>query len=987
MADRSPTVFTIPAGAPFVDSLAVGLMARANGDPARLSEMTVLLPTRRACRSLRDAFLRCSGGKAMLLPRMMPLGDLDEDEIALAGWDEEAPGGLDLPPAISGLRRQLLLARLVMARDGDIRVDQAARLAAELARLLDQVKTERLDFRDLDRLVDLDGDLSAHWRHTLAFLGIITEVWPGVLAEEGCLDPAERRNRLLSAQAAAWSASPPPGRVIAAGSTGTIPATADLLDAVAHLPEGCVILPGLDRSVDDAVWADLPPSHPQYGMARLLDRLGVGRDGVEDWQAPPPAEALARAHFISHAMLPPEATGLWRDGGKIEPSALEGISRIEAETEQEEALAIALVMREALEEPGRTAALVTPDRDLARRVGAELSRYGLVVDDSAGRPLDKTPAGVFMRLAARLVANRFDPVSLLSVLKHPLAACGHDPATFRRTVRALEIAALRGPRPDEGLSGLRAALGEKKRDLGKLLDGLEAAAASFVEALDGHAVPVGALVEAHAAFAEVLAATDGGSGDERLWAGDDGETLAGFIAELNEVSTGAAILEIAGRDYPALFETLMAGRVVRPSYGSHPRLFVWGLLEARLQQADVLVLGGLNEESWPPEAQTGPWMSRPMMAAFGLPLPERRIGLAAHDFAQACCARNVILSRAGRVRGAPTVPSRWLLRMETCLRGSGLEKAFAANRTWAGWARALDEAGPPTPLLQPRPTPPPAVRPRKLSVSRIETWIRDPYAIYARYILGLKVLDPLDADPGAADRGTAIHEALDSFIKAHREVLPEDAYERLLDAGRAAFAGAMIRPGVRAFWWPRFERIAQWFIAYETARRKTGVMPLVMEADGALTFDAPAGPFTLTARADRLDRLPDGGLCVVDYKTGAPPSWKQVESGFSPQLTLEAAMLAGGAFADAGVPAGVASALLYLQLSGGRVPGKASEKADGVHEMAAEALDGLRRRVAEFDDPATPYLSRIKPAFTNRPGDYDHLARVREWSVAGGDEE
>ena len=993
---RPPAVFTIPAGTPFVDALAAGLVERIGGGPEDLAAAIVLLPTRRACRALGEAFLRLTGGRPTLLPRMRPLGDLDEDELAIAGAfdllaempsEDGAAGGDDIPPALSGLRRQILLTRLVMALSGrDTSAEQAARLAAELGRLLDQVHTERLDFAALAGLVP--DELAEHWQVTLEFLAILSEQWPRVLAAEDAVDTAERRNRLLAAQAAAWRRHPPAGPVIAAGSTGSIPATADLLKVVAELPQGCVVLPGLDTDMDEETRDALDPTHPQYGMVRLLAHLELSVEAVQPWppaDRPSPADqpaAAERRRLIQVALRPAGLTDRWRRQAPFSAAALEGVSRIDCPGPREEAGVIALILREALETAGRTAALITPDRALARRVAAELRRWAIDVDDSAGAPLAHTPPAAFLRLALAMVAEDFAPVATLAALKHPLAAGRRRPVAFRTAVRELEIAALRGPRPAPGIDGLHAALGGQASRFAALLASLEEAVASLHALLRQTAADPLALVSAHVACVEALAATDEAPGAARLWAGEAGEAVAHFLAELAD--SAASLGPLAGRQYAGLFDALMAGRVVRPRFGRHPRLAIWGPLEARLQQADVVVLGGLNEGCWPPETQAGPWMSRPMMKSFGLPLPERRIGLSAHDFAQAFAAPRVVLTRASRVEGTPTVPSRWLARLDALTAGSGLAQALETDRRWIAWFEGLDAAGPPRPVVPPRPRPPAEARPRRLSVTQVEAWIRDPYAIFARHILGLAPLDALDADPAAAERGTIIHDALEAFIRAVPGELPADAEDRLIAIGRQVFGDRTARPGVRAFWWPRFERLARWFIDFERRRRAAGHRVLATETRGELVLAAPGGPFLLSGRADRLDLTPTGDLAIIDYKTGQVPSRKQVECGLAPQLSLEAAMAAAGGFA--GIPAKSVAEMIYLRLTGGRLPGEERVLNEGVAAIAEEAMSGLARKVALFDNPRTPYLSRRRPMFERDVGDYDHLARVKEWLAGGGDE-
>ncbi|MFV3076741.1 double-strand break repair protein AddB [Niveispirillum fermenti] len=995
-------VFTLAPDIPFVDALAAGLWRQADGDPLALNRFTVLLPTARAVRSLREAFLRLSGGRPILLPRMAPLGDVDGDEVSLMmdGVTGKA-GGLDLPPAIGPLRRQLLLARAIAAagdRFAKTRA-QAARLARELARLLDQTQTEMVGFDRLHSLVP--DDYAEHWQVTLSFLAIIVDQWPAILAAEGSVDPAQERNNRLLAYAAALKAAPPAHPIIAAGSTGSIPATAELLSVIARLPTGCVVLPGLDRACDAATWDALDDAHPQFGLKQLIDRIGVAREAVADWPLAPgvaPSCPPARIALMAEALRPAGTTEAWRDLATPDPSALQGVTRIDAATPQEEAGIIALILREALEMPGRTAALVTPDRNLARRVATELRRWDVRVDDSAGRPLAQTPVGSYLRLIMD-TAVQGAPVPFLSLLKHPMAGGGWPAGQLRRQARLLETAILRGPRPAAGLDGLRRAVlfaaseaADRRRritnpaisqDLLTLIDRLETALGPLAAAVaDGEQRPLSEWLRLHVGAAEALAAQEGEQGADRLWRDKDGEAAAGFIDELREAADGYPPL--GGKDYAGLMEVLIAGRAVRPAFGLHPRLHVLGLMEARLQQFDVMVLAGLNEGTWPPAPPPDPWMSRPMRRDFGLPAPERQVGQAAHDFAQACGAKTLYLTRSERVEGTPTVPSRWLLRLDTVLDKAGLRGRIDGDGAWwRGLWQALDRPARVRPCPPPAPRPPVAARPRRLSVTQIETWMRDPYAIYAAKVLDLSALDPIDADPGAAERGEIIHKALDIFVRRHPGALPPDARAQLLAIGRGAFGDLLEQPGVAAFWWPRFEKVADWFLAQEAERRRT-IRPLATEVSGRITLPGPAGPFILTAKADRIDRTPTGGVVLIDYKTGTPPSAREVRLGKAPQLPLEALIAAGGGFE--GVEAATVEGLEYWRLSGGDPPGLIQALKEEAGILAAEAREGLEYLIERFDDPDTAYHSQPRPAWAPKYTDYAHLARIREWSAGGGGE-
>jgi len=674
--------------------------------------------------------------------------------------------------------------------------------------------------------------------------------------------------------------------------------------------------------------------------------------------------------LVGEALRPATTTDAWRRLPLQAADTFDGVSRFDCASAQQEAMTIALLLRRKIETPGATAALVTPDRELARRVAVELRRWGIEIDDSAGLPLNRTPPGAFLRLVLELAESRLAPVPLLAALKHPLAAGGLDPAIFRRRARRLEKEIL-GPRPSPGFAGLRAVLRDEDTRLHRFVDRLEACLGRLPDLLDAGAVPLARLVIPHIEAAERLAASATEAGASRLWAGEAGESAARFCHEL--IDAARDFPPLSGRDYPRLFEALAASMVVRPAFGRHPRLAIWGLVEARLQQADLLVLGGLNEGSWPGSAEHDPWMSRQMRREFRIAVPERSVGIAAHDFAQAFGAPEVALTRATRQEGVPTVPSRWLLRLDTVLRAAGLDHALRPDEAVKAAAEQIDEPSRYRPLPSPAPRPPLAVRPRRLSVTQIETWLRDPYAIYARHILELKPLDDLDADPDRADLGIRIHRALDEFIHRYPRELPAEAERELIEIGRAHFGAILSRPGAWAFWWPRFERIARWLVAEERAHRSE-IIESLSESEGSLTLQAPGGPFTLTAKADRIDRLAAGGFLLVDYKTGSLPSKKEVNWGFAPQLPLEGAILRDGSF---GAVAGAAAALEYWRLSGGVPVGQRCPiGGDDPNILIQCVLDRVRSLIERFDDPATPYLAEPVPQWAPRFSDYRHLERV-----------
>jgi len=1001
LRDR-PNVFSIPAGVSFAETLARELLRQVGGDPLKLADMTVLLPNRRACRTLQEAFLRQAIGPdrsgASLLPRLMPIGDLDaEDLTVLAGaiLGEAA----EIPPAIGELKRRMLLARLIMAapsrggpRTGAIRLDQATQLAAELARLLDQVETERKDLSALEGLVP--ENLAQHWQLTINFLDILRRAWPDILAEEGAIDPADRRNRLLDLQREVWNAAPPTVPIIAAGSTGSIPAAADLMHTIAHLPQGAVYLPGLDRAPSDEDWQaiEADASHPQYGLAQLLKRFVLTRGEVADVAVPSPLPQAGgggtRAGIVSAALLPAERTHGWKERAEqldlnAVADAVASVRRIDCQSEREEASVIALALRRFIaEHDDGVAALVTPDRRLARRVAAELKRWRIEIDDSAGQPLSQTVPGAYLLALCEAAEAEWAPIPLLGLLKHPLAAGGWALGALRAAARRLDRDLLRGPRPAQGWDGLRQAI-EARGEHARLSDGDAATLLKVIRALARATaamaqwrapLPPLERLRALIASAEALAATESESGIERLWRGEAGEALSDFAHDA--LQSFAGLPPVAAEDFSALMLELLSGVAVRPRFGRHPRLAIWGPLEARLQQADLLVLGSLNEGTWPAESAIDPWLNRPMRQGFGLPVPERRIGLSGHDFQQAMGAPKVLLTRAERVDGAPTVPSRWLLRLNAFLTCAGDGLPSDADALERRLALTIDRPETVQPGARPMPRPGAARRPDKLSVTQIEAWRRNPYAIYARHILRLDALDPLDQDPGAADLGSAVHQALHEFTRKHPAALPADALERLRAEGEAAFSPWLDRPNVWAFWQPRFQRIAAWWLEQERERRPL-LRAIATELKAELALPGVSPPFTLTARADRIDTRTDGALAIIDYKTGQPPDKGDIALGFAPQLTLEAALALEGAFG--GVTGNNIAELAYWRLSGNRDGGTVERVKGDPMALAAAAMAGLVALVSEFGRDGATYAATPDPAFAPSYDDYDHLARTAEW--------
>lgn len=1028
----SRRVFSIPPGAPFLPTLAKALLSgrlvpgfRFDGDPLALADATIYVPTRRAARALRGVFVDRLGSRSAILPVIRPLGEFDEDEAA---FEADASAAIDLAPPIAAIERLLLLAPLVRAWkrrlpahvaalfDEEIVVPASAAdaiwLARDLARLMDEIETEDTDWTKLADLVT--GNLAGWWQVTLVFLSIVTENWPNLLEERNRSNPAAHRNALIRLEAARLKRNPPAGPVIAAGSTGSIPATAELLAVIAGLPSGAVVLPGLDLMLDEPSFAAIAApgarpallGHPQYGLAKLIGKIGVLRGDVGEIAFAERPLAL-RAALVGEALRPAETTELWAEtrarftAGDI-TEAFADVTLLEAAGERDEAVAIAVSLKRAVEQPGQRAALVTGDRALARRVSVELLRFGVVADDSGGTQLINTPAAGLLRLALQVAFRPGDPVALLSLLKHPLLGLGLKRTSVRHAAEIVELVALRGGTGRPDVASLPALFEARLTGLGSTrppfwfsrltVRNIERARELLVRLADALAPLTAFRSQAEADLAELtrasivalesLGRTADGSLSE-LYAGDAGEKLAELLRGLIAAS---ASLSFAADEWPDVMEALIAPETVKPAQGTDRNIAIWGALEGRLQSVDTLVVGGLNEGVWPRKPEGDRFMSRLMKTGIDLEPPERRIGLAAHDFQMAMGAKKVVLARSARSGDAPAVPSRWLQRLLTFI---GKDHAAVLRRRgdeFLSWARALDAGERRDFAPRPQPKPPQAVRPQHFSVTEIETLRRDPYAIYARRILGLMPLDPVIRDPGAAERGTLFHAILHLFSRTVADPLVPEALAGLIAAGRACFAEAALPPDVEAVWWPRFEKLAAGIIEWERGRAFAVTMRHAEER--AEKTGVGQSGVTLSGYADRVDLLAGGMADILDYKTGSSPSKAQAHTLLSPQLALEGALLRRGAFK--GLGAREPSQLAFIRLKpNGEVFEESileyNRKPRTAADLAEEAWARLEKLLIHYADPTTGYLSRALPFREGETdGDYDHLARVLEWS-AGGD--
>ncbi len=1024
MTRTVPNVFTIAPGLPFVRLVVEELLAGRlidipfGEEPHRLADLTIHVPTQRVRRLVEEEFIRTLAPRPAILPRIRPLAE-PGDPLRTPEEGEAENDGLSIDALGAGriigpLERRFLLLPLVRAWLHGIRAEAGDRLtgeaglreelvlADELGRLIDEMRIAEEPLAKLESTAPPGYDEAKHdlyWAKSREFLRIAAQAWPAHLLEIGARDEMEVRleNIGIETRRIAGGAG---GPVLVIGSTGSVLATARLMRAVSHHPQGAVVLPGLDIDLDETAWAMIGDdkstiatrfAHPQASLKNLLAILGLRRENVVTIGA----TMRARNRVISEALRPAETIDLWRDrvDTSLLVSGLEGIEVIEAAEEREEGLAVALLMRETLEDPSASVVCVTANRKLAERVRAELRRWAIDVEDSAGVPLSETPAGRMLLLLFR-AATEQDGGAILALLRDPLVALGFDAATFEPLVDAMEILVFRGRHFSKGepLSARVAVVlakeerhahpaaerigTEVRAELPVLAKALDDVFVRLVgddapRRLDDFAVALGDAM--HRLTEDV---------DGRTPLGEDAHS-ARLLVLLEEVGAHGAATLMEPSDAISAIELLVRGDIL-PPVGGHPRAAILGPLESRLVKADRIILAGLNEGSFPPAAREGPFLNRTMRLDLGLQPPERRIGQSAHDFAMLAGARHVVLTRARREGESPALASRFLRRLRGLVGEDNWKEAAGRGTRIIDFARRLDEpSGPVRPCVEPEPFPAAPRVPAKLSVTEIETLRRDPYAIYARHLLGLEPLEPIEPELDARERGTVLHACLEEYVKSDPPVDPAAAADRLIEIGRRHFDSLRHDRELHEFWWQRFREIVPGFVAFDHERRVQGWQVLA-ERYGRVEINLPAGEtVAITGRADRIETRA-GERAIFDYKSGAVPNKNDILAHLAAQLPATAALARRGAFPDVSVEAET-SALAHLSVGGQEAvePVEVKPPDLSLDAFAEEDWKLLEEQLSRLASGEEAYRVRLYPKSGNRPGDYDHLARVDEWRMVG----
>jgi double-strand break repair protein AddB len=960
----APRIFASPPGVDFAEGLVDGLTKRCTDmTPTDLARVEIYVNTTRMQRRIRSVF---DAGPPRLLPRIRLITDLASDPISLA-----------LPPAVSPLQRRLELSQFVaklLEQEPDLAPRAALYdLSDSLAKLMDEMQGEGVS---PDTIARLDvSDQSGHWDRALQFLNIIA---PFFGQNNEPPDKEARQRMVIETLTERWADSAPTHPIIVAGSTGSRGATALFMQAVAKLPQGAIVLPGFDFDLPASVWNAMEDDmtaedHPQFRFRRLMDLIGFTPEAVEPWSDQTPAHP-ERNGLISLSMRPAPVTDQWlSDGPRLGDLdlATAGLTLVEATSPRAEAETIALRLRQAVED-GVTAALISPDRMLTRQVTAALDRWDIKPDDSAGTPLALSPPGRFLRHVADMYGKPLTGELLLTLLKHPLCHSERDDrGDHLRHTRDLELHLRRHGPPFPVADDLLtwAKKGDGRDDwaqwLATLLTGLEEAPTQ----------PLTTYIVQHLELAEMLCAGPDTTGSGGLWDAAAGREARRVCDNLAQAAHAGG--QMNARDYVSLFGAVIAEGVVRDRDAGHPNILIWGTLEARVQGVDLTILGGMNDGVWPETPSPDPWLNRVMRAKAGLLLPERQIGLSAHDYQQAVAGREVWITRAKRSADAETVPSRWVNRLTNLLKGlpdqNGTE-ALAAMRTrgdqWSAMANHLSSPSERTdPEPRPSPCPPADARPTKLSVTQIKTLIRDPFAIYARKTLRLNPLDPLVPTADAPLRGIIVHRILERFIRGGHGV---DDRGALMKIAVEEFSENCPWPTIRAQWLARMDRSVDQFLKDE-AERQSVAGERVIEAFGEI-FVAPSGVL-LTCKADRIDITDAGGALIYDYKTGAVPTGPQQEK-FDKQLLLEAAMVERGAFEKLGAKRVEKATFIGVNAAMKNVDAPLAKQPPD--QVWAE----LETLFANWSDEQRGYTARLALFLKSDQSPYDHLSRYGEWDTS-----
>ena len=1006
---EEPSVFHLPPSSDFANHFVEGLLSRfepgiLSSNPELLGRLKILTSNKRLAKRIEE-ILYLNG--FIILPKVVQLDELSDFFYRSSVKNIEEEKGQSRFQVISDLERLLLLERLIkeahQKKFSKMTKVDFFDLAKNLGSLIDEFNINSVNIKDLEKIVE--EDLPQHLQLNLIFMRQVVARYQKTLKQIKFIDKSSKQildvNNLINH----WEREPYSLPLLIAGSTGSQKSTAMLMYAISKLPQGLVILPGLDTNLTDRSWKNLTPDHPQYGFFSLAKTWGLARYGHNEIIKAPCWHKMSatdhetynksiRSHFFSLLMRPAPVTDEWRtEGESILDNlnlALDDISLIEAENSRLEAAAISVSIKEAINE-GLTVALVSPAKQIARRVTAELKRWHITPINSLGISLAETELGLFLRQGALVINSGFNFNYVVALIKNRL--CGGQYALHNANIVKLQQA----PQwPTMSFLDLADHIWLTDQDeeflhwynwLSKVFkDSIAALEINFLSNIvDAHKKFSQCLINGYYPKYDELELPD----DHKLCCETDIDyEVLSVLNQLSDTSKETGKFEFWA--YNKILESLLSEANYTPLPKSENcSVFIWGTLESRTQHADVVILAGLNEGIWPSHYKEGNWLNRSMRAVIGIDLLERKIGLSAHDFQQAAMAKKLILSRSLRQDNIPSVSSRWLLRLENLLFGLGASgtKYLADIRSrgdvFLQLARELYSSDLLTnslPLevtrraLRPAPIPPLTTRPNKLSVTEIDTLIRNPYSVYAKRILNLRKILNVQHTSDPRNKGNLVHTTMENFIGEHINELPNlnEACAVLKEKFNLILDNALIPIAIKSVWKAQFSMRTTNIILCELQRRLVG-KPIALEVYGKYIINFDTGDsFFITAKADRVDKSPDGFI-VYDYKTGQV-SRRDLERN-SPQLDIEALMVKSGSFV--GIPDG--------KVLGLGLVGLGASQQQYLKDVKIEDLDrwqsGLVKLIKQMKFELSAFPARL---FRDKKGyssdDYEHLSRYGEWS-------
>jgi ATP-dependent helicase/nuclease subunit B len=929
-----PNLLTVPAGESIAHLSAVHILARHT--PETLAQAVVFVPNRRSVAVMRDAFAHELDGKATLLPRFIPLADIGDALLGLIG--SAAFEILEAIPVAMPLAQQRYILTQQVAiferkHRPHVSLDYAMTMADALMELQENIARAGVSITRAQLLDLMPKNYAEHWRDAIEFLAILTDVWPSIEQEMGVITATAHELRVMEALATYWAKQPPAYAVYAVGSTASQSVTAQLLKTIAHMPQGAVILPGIDPTMDAGEWEAIAAGHPLFHLKQFLDGFAIPPANVT------PLVNAPRSIWLE-ASVPPAFVPKWPV--RILPDH-RSLRLIPCAQPEEEVRVISLLLREALENPAQHVALITPDERLMAQVASHMKRYDITVDRLNAGTLASTQIG---SLWAVLLAALMEPerqLPLRSLLHHPLMAI--DPA-LRQGL-------------EKGWHGLnRSHAGHLPRhDANLNAHPNYAALAAFVKQiykLSSQTMSASGWVNACRSLLEA-------------WVEESGQAHDAVEAELAAIAYADGFGAMPIQDFAALLTDRLATPWRDAGLNTHPRIHLLTPVEARLQRFDCVIFANMVDDLWPGMHQPNPWMNLAASESLGLPDVAERVSLMAHDVLMLGSYGEVFLTYPRRAGGSPTTRSRFIERLLTLLASHRIAEADITAAHYASWAQMLYASDVYAPEAPATPRPTGAQRPRRLPVTDIEKLVKDPFHIYAKHVLGLRKLDEIDASPEASDFGSLTHKAAEELSRHWDAEKRPATQSELAQMAQHALRELSERPSIDIFWRARLKNGLH-YVNHLEAEHRDALTHVACEEKIEQSFPLTGNEaITLYGRIDRVETR-NTGITIIDHKTGQPPSQKEILDGRAPQL-LAYSMLLGDRV----------EAVQYWALPRLGTQGDITQ-AEITPEILAQFEAKLRSALLTMLDEATPFLARPNGGDDRFGGDYDGISRWDEWA-------